>query len=110
MFDTQIGAGMVGISYPTALWRAVEHFTGVTLEKAHTFSAWDRRPLSKAQFQYAIDDVRYLPAVHAAMTRRLEESGHTAWMRAACDEMCLQAAQPAEPRKLFAKIRGAAGL
>ena len=40
MFDTQIGAGMVGISYPTALWRAVEHFTGVTLEKAHTYSAW----------------------------------------------------------------------
>src|ERR1700743_1079997 len=58
MFDTQIGAGMLGIAYPTALWRAVEHFSGVTLEKAHTYSAWDRRPLSKSQVAYACADVR----------------------------------------------------
>jgi ribonuclease D len=110
MFDTQIGAGMLGISYPTALWRAVEHFTGVTLEKAHTFSAWDRRPLSRAQFSYAIDDVRYLPGIHAAMKARLVELGHLHWMRAACDEMCTEAAGPTDVRKLFVKIRGAPGL
>jgi ribonuclease D len=110
MFDTQIGAGMIGLTYPTALWRAVEHFTGVTLEKAHTFSAWDRRPLSKAQFQYAVDDVRYLPTVHAAMKRRIMELGHLEWMRGACNEMCADAAGPVEARKLFVKIRGAAGL
>lgn len=110
MFDTQIGAGMLGISYPTALWRAVEYFTGVTLEKAHTFSAWDRRPLSKAQFSYAVDDVRYLPAIHAAMKARLVALGHLHWMRAACDEMCAESARPAEARKLFMRIRGAPGL
>jgi ribonuclease D len=110
MFDTQIGAGMLGISYPTALWRAVEHFTGVTLEKAHTYSAWDRRPLSKAQFTYAVDDVRYLPGIHAAMKAKLEELGHLHWMRAACDEMCAEAARPTDVRKLFTKIRGAPGL
>ncbi|HVS72173.1 MAG TPA: HRDC domain-containing protein [Phycisphaerae bacterium] len=110
VFDTQIGAGMMGLSYPTALWRAVEHFTGVTLEKAHTYSAWDRRPLSRAQFQYAIDDVRYLPAVHEAMKRRIGELGHLDWMRAACNEMCAASAAPVQARKLFVKIRGAAGL
>ncbi len=96
MFDTQIGAGMMGISYPTALWRVVEHFAGVTLEKAHTYSAWDRRPLSKAQFQYAIDDVRYLPFIHAEMKRRIGEAGHTGWMEAACEEMCADSARPSE--------------
>jgi ribonuclease D len=110
MFDTQIGAGMMGISYPTALWRAVEFFTGITLEKAHTYSAWDRRPLSRSQFEYAIDDVRYLPTVHAAMKARIAELGHAGWMRAACDEMCAESARPVEARKLFARIRGAAGL
>lgn len=110
MFDAQIAAGMVGISYPVALWRAVEHFTGVTLEKAHTYSAWNRRPLSREQVAYAIDDVRYLPAVHAAMKKRLAELGHDTWMAAACREMCEAAAAPVDARKLFAKIRGAAGL
>jgi len=110
MFDTQIGAGMLGIAYPTALWRAVEHFSGVTLEKAHTYSAWDRRPLSKSQLAYAVDDVRYLPHIHELMKKRIGELGHTQWMRAACDEMCAEAARPGDARKMFTKIRGAPGL
>jgi ribonuclease D len=110
MFDTQIGAGMLGIAYPTALWRVVEFFTGTTLEKAHTYSAWDRRPLSKAQFQYAIDDVRYLPGIHAEMKRRIADLHHAQWMQSACDEMCNYAASPHDARTLYVKIRGAAGL
>ncbi|HVT81792.1 MAG TPA: HRDC domain-containing protein, partial [Phycisphaerae bacterium] len=110
MFDTQIGAGMLGITYPTALWRAVEYFTGIELEKAHTYSAWNRRPLTKEQFQYAIDDVRYLPSIHATMTRQLEKLGHSAWMRAACDEMCGESARPVNARELFIRIKGSAGL
>jgi len=31
-------------------------------------------------------------------------------MREACEEMCAEAAKPVEARKLFQKIRGAAGL
>jgi ribonuclease D len=110
MFDTQIAAGMLGIAYPTALWRVVEHFTGVTLEKAHTYSAWDRRPLSNAQFAYAIDDVRYLPGIHHQMKTQIAALGHADWMRAACDEMCADSARPPDARKLFQKVRGAAGL
>jgi ribonuclease D len=110
MFDTQIGAGMLGISYPTALWRAVEYFTGVPLEKAHTYSAWNRRPLHKEQFAYAIDDVRYLPAIHETMKRKLVTLGHDGWMREACDLMCVEAAKPVDARNLFLKIRGAASL
>jgi ribonuclease D len=110
MFDTQLGAGMLGISYPTALWRAVEYFMGVVLEKAHTYSAWDRRPLTAAQFSYAVDDVRYLPAIHAAMKQQLEQRGHLGWMTSACDEMCVEAAEPADARNLYTRIRGAPGL
>jgi len=110
MFDTQIAAGMLGITYPTALWRAVEHFTGISLAKAHTYSAWNRRPLSKAQFAYAIDDVRYLPAIHQTMRQQLEALGHADWMRAACDDMCADCAQPVDARNLYTRIRGAASL
>lgn len=110
MFDTQIGAGMLGITYPTALWRAVEYFTGIELEKAHTYSAWNRRPLTKEQFAYAIDDVRYLPGIHRKMTQELAALGHSEWMRDACAEMCAEAAQPVNARQLFVRIKGSAGL
>jgi ribonuclease D len=110
MFDTQIGAGMLGITYPTALWRAVEYFTGIELEKAHTYSAWNRRPLTKEQFAYAMDDVRYLPGIHRKMTQELAALGHAEWMRAACDEMCAEAARPVNARELFIRIKGSAGL
>lgn len=110
MFDTQIGAGMLGITYPTALWRAVAHFTGIELEKAHTYSAWNRRPLTREQFEYAVDDVKYLPAIHAEMVRRMEGLGHLGWMRAACAEMCLENARPVDARQLYVRIKGASGL
>jgi ribonuclease D len=110
MFDTQIGAGMLGISYPTALWRAVEFFTGVTLEKGHTYSMWNRRPLTREQFAYAIDDVRYLPRIHEEMVARLEGLGHLGWMKAACAEMVGESTHIVDARKLYAKVRGASSL
>ncbi|MCL2641477.1 MAG: HRDC domain-containing protein [Phycisphaerales bacterium] len=110
VFDTQIGAGMLGIAYPTALWRVVEYFSGTVLDKAHTYSAWNRRPLTKAQFAYAIDDVRYLPAIHREMVQRIESLGHLTWMTTACEDMCKEAADPVDAGKLFAKVRGAGSL
>jgi ribonuclease D len=110
IFDTQIGAGMLGIAYPTALWRVVEHFSEVTLEKAHTYSAWNRRPLSKAQIAYAIDDVRYLPSIHIEMVKRIGALEHMGWMRTACHEMCVESCRPNDARKLFLKVRGAGSL
>src|SRR4029077_3599668 len=64
----------------------------------------------KDQFTYAIDDVRYLPAIHKMMCDRLAELGHATWMTDACAEMCTDSARPVNARQLFLKIRGAAGL
>ncbi|MEI8196791.1 MAG: HRDC domain-containing protein, partial [Phycisphaerae bacterium] len=106
IFDSQLGAGFIGLGYPLAYWRQVDHFCGVELEKAHTFSAWDRRPLSKQQFQYAIDDVRYLPIVYDRITARLESLNRGAWMAEACNDLCVQAARRTDPERVYIKIKG----
>lgn len=106
VFDSQIGAGFIGLGYPLAYWRLVEHFCGVELEKAHTFSAWDRRPLSQQQFQYAIDDVRYLPTVYERITTHLESYGRMGWMAEACNDLCIQAARRPDPYRVYMKIKG----
>src|SRR5581483_1912799 len=79
LFDTQIAAGFAGLSYPIALSRLVQEICGARLGKGATFTHWDQRPLSAMQLRYAADDVRYLPAVHDAISKRLEALHHVDW-------------------------------
>jgi ribonuclease D len=110
IFDCQIGAGFVGIGYPVAYWRLVEQISGIELEKAHTYSAWDRRPLSGSQFTYAVDDVLYLPAIWRDLRNRIDALGHTQWMVEACAELCARCAVDPDIQNAFARIKGAATL
>ncbi len=106
IFDTQIAAGLVGLGYPLAYWRLVEHFCDATLDKAHTYSDWARRPLMRAQLSYAVDDVRYLCAVADALGNRLRALRRSAWAVAASQEMCDQSISAPRPEKLFERIKG----
>ncbi len=79
LFDTQIGAGFMGLSYPPALSKLARHMLGVHMGKGFTFTHWDQRPLTAVQLRYAADDVRFLPAIRDIMGKRLEELGHVRW-------------------------------
>ena len=103
--DTQVLAGLVGLGYPLSYARLVEYFCGVTLAKAHTYSAWDRRPLTQAQHEYAIDDVKYLSAIYAALSQRLSSHNRHAWAAAACEERCDAAVRPNDPQLAYLKLK-----
>jgi ribonuclease D len=110
VFDTQIGAGFVGLSYPASLSKLVGEITGAKLPKGLTFTHWDQRPLSAMQLRYAADDVRYLPAVRDALGKRLEALGHAAWAKAECDALCDPARYVFDPETDFLRVRGAGSL
>lgn len=110
IFDTQIVAGFVGMAYPISLSRLVMEIVGVQLGKGLTFTHWDQRPLSAMQLRYAADDVRYLPAVHAALAKRLEELGHSAWAREECQVMCDASRYGFDPESQYLRVRGASSL
>ncbi len=62
MWDSQQAASLLG--WPqTGYGKLVERVCGVSLAKGHAFHDWARRPLAAEPLRYAIDDVRYLPAV-----------------------------------------------
>ncbi len=103
--DTQVLAGLVGLGYPLSYARLVEYFCGVTLAKAHTYSAWDRRPLTQAQHEYAIDDVKYLSSIYAALSQRLSSHNRHAWAAAACEERCDAAVRPNDPQLAYLKLK-----
>jgi ribonuclease D len=105
VMDTQILSGLIGLGYPLSYAKLVEHFCGITLAKAHTYSAWDHRPLTHAQHEYAIDDVKFLSAIYQAITERLDALKRQSWAVAACEERCDAAAKPPDPQLAYLKIK-----
>jgi ribonuclease D len=110
LFDTQIAAGFAGLSYPIALSRLVMEICGAKLGKGATFTHWDQRPLSAMQLRYAADDVRYLPAVHDAISRKLDALGHVEWNREECAAMCDASQYVFNPETNYLRVRGATSL
>jgi ribonuclease D len=79
LFDLQIAAGLVGMLYPLSHGSLVHQVLGVQLVKGETLTEWRTRPLTRAQLQYALDDVRYLLHLWERLAGRLEELGRMAW-------------------------------
>ena len=80
-FDTQIAAGFVGYNYPSGFGKIVEKELRVTLAKSHTVADWEARPLDPKAMEYAIEDVKYLPALHEQLTRKLKRHHRESWAR-----------------------------
>lgn len=80
-FDVQVAAGFVAEEYPAGYAKLVEKFLGVTLQKAETRTDWRRRPLSPEQIEYALADVRYLPALREKLASALADHGRWGWFQ-----------------------------
>jgi len=110
MFDTQVAAGFCAMAYPVALGKLVGELLSIKLTKGHTFTDWQRRPLSSSQLHYAADDVRFLPAMAARLKARLTDLGHVAWAAAECAARCDPTRYAFDPEYDFYHVRGAATL
>src|SRR5262249_40396422 len=77
VFDVQIAAGLVGLSYPLSLVNLVCQVLSTSLSGSETRTDWRHRPLSPAQLKYALDDVRYLLDLADSFSARLRQLGRT---------------------------------
>jgi len=80
VFDTQIAAALLGLGDQMGYGALVKEVTGTKLEKLETLTDWTKRPLTPAQIEYALDDVRYLLPIRDALRARLEEKGRLPWL------------------------------
>ena len=86
VFDVQMAAGLVGLSYPLSLVNLVGQVLGITLSGSETRTDWRHRPLTPAQLHYALDDVRHLLDLADHFTDRLTQLGRSDWAKAEFEE------------------------
>jgi ribonuclease D len=110
VFDVQIAAGLVGYDYPLSLMRLVRSTLGVRLHKSQTLTDWQRRPLSDTQQRYAVDDVRYLPAIHHRLTTQLASLSRESWAAEEFQRFERAAAYEPEPKAALKRVRGTGSL
>ena len=109
VFDTQVAAALVGFSAQVGYAELVREVLGVELHKNQTRTDWSRRPLSAAQIEYALDDVRHLPPLRERLGERLEALGRRAWFE---EEMAQIGTESfaIEPQQAWLRIKAFADL
>ena len=80
LFDVQIAAGLIGIEFPAGYSTLVSRLLAISSSKHETRTDWRRRPLSKRQVDYAIEDAYHLPQLHDRLITRLTELDRLSWI------------------------------
>jgi len=106
VFDTQIAAALAGLPAQIGYAEAVRRLLGQELAKAHTRTDWSRRPLSAAQIEYALDDVRYLLPLAAQLQQELQRLGRLEWLAEELAALEDPGALTLEPENAWLRIKG----
>jgi ribonuclease D len=80
LIDVQVAAALAGAEYPAGLGTLVAKFLDQTPSKHETRTDWHRRPLSKRQVEYALNDARYLPLLREKIHAKLESLNRLSWL------------------------------
>ena len=109
LFDTQLAAGFVGMEFPASLGNLVQRLVNKTLPKGETRTNWGRRPLSKDQITYALNDVVDLSEMHDKLAAMVSELERESWLE---EETAVfqQKVMDAETRENWRRVSGSSGL
>ena len=80
MFDTQAAAMAAGFGDQVSYDSLVRQMLKKQVDKGSRFTDWSRRPLSSAQFDYALADVTHLARLYPKLRDRLEKEGRLEWV------------------------------
>ncbi len=80
IFDTRCAAGFAGLGSTLSLGNLLRLCLNIQLPKTETRTNWLRRPLSDKQLEYALNDVRYLPALREHLLTDIHRRGRENWL------------------------------
>lgn len=109
LFDTQLAAAFCSNEYPAAYASVVTRFVGHRPEKGEQRTDWRRRPLTEDQINYALEDVRYLLALHDKIAGELAKLGRSNWLAEETSTF-LSEVDAARTRDRWRRVSGIGGL
>lgn len=80
LFDTQLAAMVAGFGDQPSYESLVKRIARAGLDKSSRFTDWSRRPLTKAQLEYAQADVTHLRVIYEHLSAELAKSGRQHWL------------------------------
>ena len=109
IFDVQVAAGFCTNEFPASYGSVVGKFLGRQPMKGEQRTDWRRRPLTDAQINYALEDVRYLLPLYDRLTETLTRRQRLAWFE---QEMLdwQQTIVDAQDRKDWRRVSGIGAL
>ena len=110
VFDTQVAAALAGYPAQVGYAELVQRLLGVELAKGQTRTDWSRRPLSEAQVEYALDDVRYLLPVCEQLQREIDKLGRSAWLAEELQAITDPAQLIIDPERAWLRVKSLQGL
>ncbi len=110
VFDTQIAASLTGMPAQVGYAELVRRLLGHELPKAHTRTDWSRRPLSAAQIDYALDDVRYLLPLADRLQEQVRALGREQWLAEELHGLADPAALTIDPQNAWQRLKGLSNL
>jgi ribonuclease D len=110
VFDTQIAAGCIGLKPQIGYAELVKTLLDVTIPNGQTRTDWSKRPLTRAQMEYAADDVLYLGDIADRLSLRLHELEREQWVLEDCLELQDKRLYEPDPAQAWVRLRGLAQL
>ena len=104
-FDVQFAAAFCSNEFPASYGSVVGKFLGRQPMKGEQRTDWRRRPLTDAQIDYALEDVRYLLPLFDKLTDILNKRGRLTWLK---DELAdwQQTIVDSQDRKDWRRVSG----
>jgi len=106
VFDTQVAAAVLGMGDQMGYARMVEALLGLSLDKSQSRTDWSRRPLTNAQLEYAIDDVRHLRTAYTILGEQLEQLGRMGWLQRPLQKFTDPNTYIVDPRTQWERVKG----
>ncbi len=109
LFDIQLASAFFGMEYPCSYGNLISRMLGDTIDKGETRTDWKRRPLTRRQLDYALQDVTYLEELHQKIESQLSELGRLDWYQQEIDRWMTQL-EKAESEPQWRRVSGIASL
>ena len=105
LFDTQIAAMVCGFGEQVSYEILVKKILNVNIDKTSRFSDWSRRPLTRAQENYAITDVTHLRGVYEYLERKLLANKRISWISQEMGILMEKNTYVTNPRDIWKKVK-----